>query len=1034
MKSQLSLAYFCPTLTTLTHADVSVETFTTSQIQQLLTVPCPNCPCVERPTNHFTEWQSLFISSAIKAMTYIPNGASFEHPGLDMPQAQAALLKANPDESNHLSPTPRLSRSPHPYSKRKSDVLQDSGNTVACLRNALVSPTMTDSSLNFGKSEHTYFDADHRKRRKGSSSPSDSGTEADDERGRNSLLGLPAPPVRPRKGLKGFNGSGTESPLLTPSYLDTESRRLDMKAHTKRRGSLQSQTYTDEETIKVRQKFNQRRRAELIRRVSETILMGVIGFIACSSDSGWLWRLWAGGYLHSILLASELRLGHVPIALLSHAVVVMGLYALYPIRIIYKDHALSASKKRSRFYIHIPAAFDPAPLLYPILIPVFVALSMMYADPRLLLPNLVLSISSIPSKIVPFGNGLPWYSSWQWILSTTPVMASQIWYLNNGQAPMWLERAVPDQLSVEVLVLLYPLHQALLPTVGYLTTTSLLPAELQLLSASMINLLINSTSPQAYILQSLMWIGGLSVFILCGKVLSWGVALARVPSWRFRQPRSHIRGKRGAAYTLDELLNGKLKNWGIMAIDSEASENEEPQRRFKSHNRKRSMQLLDLYTRENEPTDGDSSAQYVLDMPISASKDQKQPAITGVNRTTKFPQKTIERQRRYTLPSYIGSSPDNLPKDSLKRSRMSPKPWSFRSLTKAQATVVKWVFALYVYAVVIVVIAFAIRPYVGRKALHGQEPVGWALGYLLGDLDLSRYLVTEWSLGRWICLPKGTPHHLICEIRSWRDLLQPGTLGAANLRLLICVYCLSIILAGLTIVFRLSTVADVDTRRKVFHGMMVVMFLPTTFVDPTFVSLALILILAAFVLLDLFRASQLPPVSKPLTSFLAPYVDGRDHRGPVIVSHIFLLIGCAIPLWLSLAAVERKGDSPWEGWDVSRRELGMVSGVVCVGMGDAAASLIGRRYGRRRWCWSGGKSFEGSFAFAVAVVLGLSFSRRWLLTGGWAGDSGDPWSRTLGKACIAATGASLTEAVLTGGNDNVIVPIILWLLVRGLRI
>ena len=112
----------------------------------------------------------------------------------------------------------------------------------------------------------------------------------------------------------------------------------------------------------------------------------------------------------------------------------------------------------------------------------------------------------------------------------------------------------------------------------------------------------------------------------------------------------------------------------------------------------------------------------------------------------------------------------------------------------------------------------------------------------------------------------------------------------------------------------------------------------------------------------------------------------------------------------------------------------MVSGVVCVGMGDAAASLIGRRFGRRKWPWSGGKSFEGSLAFALAVVLGLSIARAWLLVGGWEGDSGDFWTLTLGKAAVAAAGASFTEAVLTGGNDNVVVPVILWLLVRALKI
>lgn len=1017
------------------HADLSVESTNGPQIQQLPTFPASP---VFYDSGNLCQNGSVCLSAAPSKLRSTTPGQDCLSIQLDMPHAQAALLKASADENDPRNWAPKLSRSPRPYSKQQHDVLQDNENTAAYLGNALVSPILNDSSLKLEKNVHTYFDADHRKRRKGSTSLSDSGTEADDERGRSSLLGLPAPPDKPRKGLKGPRGSGTESPLLTPSYLDAESRRLDSKAKSKRWGGLQSQSCVNEETIRLRQKFNQRRRAELIRRVSETVLMGAIGFIACSSDIGWLLRLWAGGYLHASSLASQFRLGHVPIALLSHAVVVLGLYALYPIRIIYKNHALSASKSRYWFYIHIPAAFDPAPLLYPILIPVFVALSLLHADPRFLLPNLVLSISSIPSKIIPFCSDLPWYSSLQWVLSTAPVLASQIWYLNDGQAPMWFDRAMHESVGVEVLVLLYPLHQALLATLGYLTTTSLLPAELQLLSTSMINLLIHSTSPQASILQSLMWIGGVSVFIFCGKVIRWGVALARVPSWRFRGPRKHLRWSKEAVYKMDKFMNRKLNDWGLMAVDSETSESEESETRLRSHARKRSIQSPKSHKHDNEPTAGNGAVRSTVKMPISALDHQRQPTNVKVNGTAEIPRNTMERRRRYTLPSNVRLAPDSPLKNSIKSSKTSQfssvRSWSFRSLTKAQANVVKWIFAFYVYAVVFAVIAFAISPYVAHTALHGQEPVGWALGYLLGDIPLFRYLVTKWSLEYWICLPKETSYLVILDMRSWRQRFQPEIIGAANLRLLICAYCLSIILAGLAVVFRLSNVADVDTRRKVFHGMMVMMFLPTTFVDPTFVSLALILILAVFLLLDLFRASQLPPLSKPLTLFLAPYVDGRDHRGPVIVSHIFLLIGCAIPLWLSLAAIERTGDTPWEGWDVSRREVSMISGVVCVGMGDAAASLIGRRYGRRRWCWSGGKSFEGSLAFAVAVVLGLSFARLWLLQGGWAGDGGESWAMTLGKASIAATGASLTEAVLTGGNDNVIVPITLWLLVRGLRI
>lgn len=122
----------------------------------------------------------------------------------------------------------------------------------------------------------------------------------------------------------------------------------------------------------------------------------------------------------------------------------------------------------------------------------------------------------------------------------------------------------------------------------------------------------------------------------------------------------------------------------------------------------------------------------------------------------------------------------------------------------------------------------------------------------------------------------------------------------------------------------------------------------------------------------------------------------------------------------------------------------MVSGVICVGMGDAAASLIGRRFGRLKWFWGGGKSLEGSVAFVVAVTCGLVAVRAWLLLGRWpvSGIADEHsgvslrsfWLATVGRAVLAAGGTSATEAILTGCNDNVVVPVVLWLLVRGLGV
>lgn len=594
---------------------------------------------------------------------------------------------------------------------------------------------------------------------------------------------------------------------------------------------------------------------------------------------------------------------------------------------------------------------------------------------------------------------------------------------------------LPDSaaMSPEIVTLLYPLHQALLPSLGYLTTTSLLPAELQLLSVSMINSLILSTSPQAVILKALLWIGGLTLFVSCGDVLRWSVALARVPSWRFRRASPGYDSKNVLLRALDDCLGGRLSRWHLVGGQSYTSDSDELEclRLRKSATNESQKLKIDIRTLEENPA-------LLTALPLSAVNGNIDHNFFALHDVPGPPQLHSTRQRRHTLPSY-GVYPCDSPRQPTSnrqrnKSRLDlVKPKSFLTLTRAQASVLKWLYAFYVYAVAIGIIAVGIRSYVRRWALHGHEPVGWALGYLLGNIPLFRFWVVSSNLERWICLPGINDDHTQPCVHSKAEHLRQIQLGEANARLLICGYCLSIIAAGLAVVFRLSAVAEVDTRRKVFHGMMVAMFLPVTFIDPTFAALALSLILSIFLLLDLFRASQLPPLSKPLTYFLAPYVDGRDHRGPVIVSHIFLLIGCAIPLWLSLARTERCGTKPWEGWEVKTRDLSMVSGVVCVGMGDAAASLIGRRYGRRQWLWSGGKSLEGSLAFTIAVILGLLLARIWLRVGGWDGDSGDSWALTCGKAALAAAGASLTEAVLTGGNDNVVVPVILWLLVRGLE-
>lgn len=711
------------------------------------------------------------------------------------------------------------------------------------------------------------------------------------------------------------------------------------------------------------------------------------------------------------------------------------MYALYPLRISYGGHgSVLRGCLSSRF--KIPADFDPAPLLYPTLIPVFVALLLTAASPEVLLPNLVLSIASIPRQVIScYESGFD-TSFIHWFLSIIPILVSEGQPLIPPKNSS-LVYILGHSSSAEKITLLYPLHQALLPSLGYLTTTSLLPAELQLLSVSMINVLVFAASPQAVILKALLWIGGLSVFILCGTVLKWEVALARVPRWRFRNPRRRSHRDSMLLLAIDDLLHKCMRKRGFLSGPQNDSDSDESKATNINLPQWRRIQRLRLQIQSRD----NSGNRIDFTLPMSAADGEAQNTFLKFLNTPSPPE-IKSRRRRHTLPSYVLWPTSSLLVESPKISRRSRFPFhlsdprSFMSLTEAQAFIVKWSYALYVYAVVLIAIAMPIRITIKRWALHDYEPVGWALGYLLGNIPLFRLLVHNLGFENWIPLP--SEPNTFPDWKRYNLLENMRTLGAGNIRLLICTYCLAILVLGLQTVFRLTAFVEVDTRRKVFHGMMVVMFLPSILIDPPFAALALVLVLAMFLLFDLFRASQLPPFSKPLTRFLAPYVDGRDHRGPVIVSHIFLLIGCAIPLWLSLAAVPRSGRAPWEGWEIPTRDLDMISGVVCVGMGDAAASLVGRRFGRRRWCWSGGKSLEGSLAFSIAVMIGLSAAKLGLHIGGWEDGygqgSGNGWAVTAGKMAVAATGASLTEAVLTGGNDNVIVPVILWLLVRGLKI
>lgn len=123
---------------------------------------------------------------------------------------------------------------------------------------------------------------------KASRTPSDSGTEADDE-STGVLRGLPAPPVRPHKGLRaGGNGAG-DSDAWLPSLQPWPSL---VRSSTK--GSRGSSGEEAGGKAAERTRIKRRARVEILRRLLETALLLSVGVVVLlqrdARSLAWAWK------------------------------------------------------------------------------------------------------------------------------------------------------------------------------------------------------------------------------------------------------------------------------------------------------------------------------------------------------------------------------------------------------------------------------------------------------------------------------------------------------------------------------------------------------------------------------------------------------------------------------------------------------------------------------------------------------------------------------------------------------------------------
>lgn len=210
--------------------------------------------------------------------------------------------------------------------------------------------------------------------------------------------------------------------------------------------------------------------------------------------------------------------------------------------------------------------------------------------------------------------------------------------------------------------------------------------------------------------------------------------------------------------------------------------------------------------------------------------------------------------------------------------------------------------------------------------------------------------------------------------------------------------------------------------RKVYHGLAVALFVPAALYSHVFLRVALCAALPSFVLLEIVRCYGLPPLAEPLTAFLGRFLDARD-GGTLVLTHIYLLLGCALPLVLPLP---RPDDVAASG-AAAALWFAPHAGLLVLGVGDSAASLVGTRFGRTKWPRSN-KSLEGTLA-AVGAMMALLVAllvagRAQEATGGGMEGPPLPCGPRQWLAIIACTATAGVLEALTTQIDNLFLPII----------
>lgn len=175
--------------------------------------------------------------------------------------------------------------------------------------------------------------------------------------------------------------------------------------------------------------------------------------------------------------------------------------------------------------------------------------------------------------------------------------------------------------------------------------------------------------------------------------------------------------------------------------------------------------------------------------------------------------------------------------------------------------------------------------------------------------------------------------------------------------LVIALYMTLLVVTSCFVVWQINRQISANTTtRKMFHIVMVLVYLPGLWSQCTLLYLASGLMLGLLLMLEIARVIQLKPIHPSLDMAVRCFLDEKD-AGLVALTPIYLLIGCSLPMWLHPLPCDLTDSA---GLNL----LKLLAGVLSVGIGDTTASICGYLAGKHKWPGTA-KSVEGTIASVV---------------------------------------------------------------------